>query len=292
MPELPLDIAALEIWLAGREAAFSDIRPGLAKEIIWADPKAKAKTPLGIVYVHGFSASKGEVRPLPDLVAHALGANLFYTRLAGHGRSGAAMAEATVADWQADMIEALAIGARLGERMVLVATSTGAPLCVDALLSHAAHSADVAGVVFLSPNFGIKAKAARLLTGPFAGLLARLIIGRERAFEPRNDLHAAYWTNRYPVEALLPMAALVKQVAAMAFEKASIPALFIASPRDTVVDPERTAAVARRWGAPVVEIDPGEIGDIDGHLPAGDALSPGSTERLAAKIIKWIRNQI
>ncbi|KQV34317.1 MULTISPECIES: alpha/beta fold hydrolase [unclassified Rhizobium] len=288
MPDIPLDASDLETWLTDREAAFSDIRPGLAKEIIWSE--VKEKTPLSVVYVHGFSASKGEVRPLPDLVARALGANLFYTRLAGHGRSGQAMAEATVADWQADMAEALAIGALLGERMVVIATSTGAPLCADAILSPTVNSERVAGVVFLSPNFGIKAKAARLLTGPFSRLLARLIIGKERAFEPRNDLHAAYWTNSYPVEALLPMAALVKRVAAIAFEKASVPALFIASPRDTVVDPKRTADVARRWGGPVTMIDPGEIGDIDFHLPAGDALSPGSTQRLAAELIKWIRN--
>ena len=72
---------------------MKDIRPGLQKEIVWANPATKTKTPLAIVYIHGFSASKGEVRPLPDKVASALGANLFFTRLTGHGEDGAAMAE-------------------------------------------------------------------------------------------------------------------------------------------------------------------------------------------------------
>lgn len=86
-------------YLAKREADVPGIREGLAKEIIWADPAAKAKTPLAIIYIHGFSASKGEVRPLPDKVAAALGANLFYTRLTGHGQDGAAMATASVNAW-------------------------------------------------------------------------------------------------------------------------------------------------------------------------------------------------
>src|SRR5262245_7333243 len=81
-----------EAYLASAEAQVKGIRPGLQKEIVWADLATKRKTPLAIVYVHGFSSSKGEVRPLPDKVAAALGANLFFTRLTGHGQDGAAMA--------------------------------------------------------------------------------------------------------------------------------------------------------------------------------------------------------
>ena len=60
-----------EAYLAREEAAVPDIRDGLEKEIIWANPMVHARTPLAIVYIHGFSASKGEVRPLPDKVADA-----------------------------------------------------------------------------------------------------------------------------------------------------------------------------------------------------------------------------
>ncbi|MDD4273595.1 MAG: hypothetical protein PHG14_07705 [Desulfobacter postgatei] len=38
------------------------------------------------VYIHGFSATRKETAPLSDLVAKTLNANLFYTRLSGHGR--------------------------------------------------------------------------------------------------------------------------------------------------------------------------------------------------------------
>ena len=119
---LPDDISE---FLAQRELQFSDIRPEAAKRIVWAGAPGQ-KTPLAVIYVHGFSASAEEIRPVPDEVAKALGANLFYTRLAGHGRSGDAMAEPLAGDWIEDMAEAMAIGRRLGDRVVVIATSTGA----------------------------------------------------------------------------------------------------------------------------------------------------------------------
>src|SRR5690606_29873075 len=73
-------------WLAANESQVPALRPELAKEILWAFPSSKARTPLSIVYVHGFSASKGEIRPVPDEVANSFGANIFYTRLTGHGQ--------------------------------------------------------------------------------------------------------------------------------------------------------------------------------------------------------------
>src|SRR5690606_28966653 len=63
---------------AQREEIAPGLRPDLASEIIWSYPNSRARTPLAIVYIHGFSASKGEIRPVPDMVATAFGANLFY----------------------------------------------------------------------------------------------------------------------------------------------------------------------------------------------------------------------
>ena len=83
-PDLPDD---LDAYLKQTEARFTDLRPNNEKLIVWADPSKKAKTPLSIIYLHGFSACRLEVAPLCDIVAHDLGANLFYTRLSGHGRS-------------------------------------------------------------------------------------------------------------------------------------------------------------------------------------------------------------
>src|SRR6202007_3384630 len=102
------------------EAEVTDIRPGLQKEIVWADPASRARTPLAIVYVHGFSASKGEVRTLPDRAAAALHANLFYTRLTGHGEDSDAMAKGSINAWVNDYAEAIAIGRAIGDRVIVI----------------------------------------------------------------------------------------------------------------------------------------------------------------------------
>ena len=118
-----------DAYLARQEADVPNLRRNAQKEIVWAYPASRAKTPLAIVYVHGFSAAKAEVRPLPDEVAaRRSGANLFYTRLTGHGRDGAAMEQAAVNDWLNDLAEAVAIGRRIGDRVVVIGTSTGGTL--------------------------------------------------------------------------------------------------------------------------------------------------------------------
>lgn len=279
--------ADVDAWLAGREAAVPGIREGLAKEVVWAFPASKARTPLAIVYVHGFSASKGEVRPLPDKVAQALSANLFYTRLTGHGRDGAAMATASVGAWVNDFAEALAVAERIGERVVVIATSTGGSLAVWAA-NQPQFRDRIHGLVLFSPNFGVRAAGAGLLAGPWGLQIAKLVAGEERGFEPLNEMQARLWTTRYPTEALLPMAALVEIAAAAPVEGATVPALYVLSDDDAVVRSDLTRAIAARWGAPHEIVAVTDSGDPSNHVIAGDALSPGTTDRLAKTVTAWI----
>ncbi|NNF28661.1 MAG: alpha/beta hydrolase, partial [Gemmatimonadetes bacterium] len=96
VPPLDLVLSAPEVdpYLAGREARFEDLTPGTAKSVAWAGAPG-ARTPFAVLYFHGFSATSMEARPLPERMAERLGANLFRTRLTGHGRPGRALAEAT-----------------------------------------------------------------------------------------------------------------------------------------------------------------------------------------------------
>ncbi|KZL20096.1 hypothetical protein PsAD2_01582 [Pseudovibrio axinellae] len=55
-------------------------------------------------------------------------ANLYYTRLTGHDRTGEALAEATLYDRINDLAEAVEIGRQIGEKIIIVSTSTGATL--------------------------------------------------------------------------------------------------------------------------------------------------------------------
>ncbi|MEM7379280.1 MAG: alpha/beta fold hydrolase, partial [Pseudomonadota bacterium] len=175
----PTDI---ETWLAEQEVAVSGIREGVAKEIVWADPGTRARTPLAIVYLHGYSATSAETRPFADNLAAALGANLHFTRLTGHGRDGDAMASARVQDWIDDTAEALAVGRAIGDRVVVVGTSTGGTLATLAAADAAFGRIDA--TVLISPNYRVKAAGSALLTVPFARQLVPLLVGDTREWAP------------------------------------------------------------------------------------------------------------
>jgi alpha-beta hydrolase superfamily lysophospholipase len=287
----PEQVGSLDDWLAEREARVPNLRPGLEKEIVWADPEHRRKTAIAVVYIHGFSASKEETRPLTDQIARELGANIFFTRLAGHGADSEALGAATAEQWLDDVAEALWIGSRIGERTVVIATSTGATLATP-LLADPALSRQVAAAVFISPNFGLKAMGTSLLTAPFARRIAHMMIGAERVVTPVNAAQEKFWTLRYPVEALLPMAALVKAVRRMDLSRVKTPTLFYYSRQDQVVDPGATESVYDAWGGPTAKAMPGPVEDPWRHVLAGDALSPSGTAPAATKITNWLRTQL
>ncbi len=278
----------VEAYLSTSEGLFDDIIEGAQKEVIWAG-EAGAKTALSIVYVHGFSATKEEIRPVPDNVAEALGANLYFTRLAGHGRGGPAMAQASANDWLNDVAEAAAIGRAIGERVVIIATSQGGTMTAMSALDPDVMR-NVAGIVFVSPNFGIADKSATLLTMPFARTFAPWFAGTERSFEPINEGQEKWWTTRYPLEAVFPVVAAVQAAAALPFEVVLTPALFIYSPQDTVVRASEIERVAENWAGPkeIWAVDVGAGDDPAAHVIAGDILSPSLTEPVSARILDWI----
>ena len=270
----------LDAWLATREAVFTDLTPGAQKQIVWAGAKG-ARTPLAVIYLHGFSATLEEIRPLPDDVARALGANLYFARLAGHGRPGAAMGQVVAEDWVTDLDEALAIGHRLGDRVLVIATSTGGTLATLAAIDPA-RAGGLAGVVLISPNYRLRATAVQvMLDAPFVAVWGPLVAGAERSFVPVNADHAKWWTTRYPTAALFPMATLMRHVRAMDPAAARVPALFLASPDDRVVDPATTAAIAAVWGADVVIEQPVLTAADDpwGHVLAGRCCRRGRPRR-------------
>lgn len=278
----------LDAYLLRQEARVPGIRPNLQKSIHWAGARG-ARTEYAVVYLHGFSASKEELRPVPDMVAAELGANLYFTRFTGHGRDEAAMAQATVNDWLNDAAEAVAIGRRLGEKVVVISTSTGGTI-FTILAMDPEQMRNVAGAVMVSPNFGLMAGGARLLTLPLARHFVPLVIGKERRWQAQNPLQEAMWTTSYPSVALLPMAAAVSFARDLPVGIITVPAQFIYAQGDQVVSAEATAEMAARWGARAdVEVMPEDrLGDASRHVLGGNIVSPETTDDLARMILDWV----
>ncbi|WP_259400232.1 carboxylesterase [Roseovarius sp. SCSIO 43702] len=277
------------VYLETVESYHGDIRPGAEKRVVWAGQR-ETRTPLSVVYLHGFSASAAEIRPVPDRVAEALGANLVYTRFRGHGRDGDAMAEGSVKAWMEDAAEALALGRATGERVIVVATSTGASIATVAL-ADAQMSERVAGAVLISPNYGLRHPMAPLLTLPAARHWVPMLAGSRRSFEPRSPEQAAHWTTEYPSVAVFPMAAVVKHARGLDHGAIGVPALFIFSDEDGVVRADMTADVMARWGGETARVIPKSGPDDDPlrHVIAGDIMSPGATDEVTEAIIGWVR---
>ncbi|MFM1909131.1 MAG: hypothetical protein RLZZ591_2808, partial [Pseudomonadota bacterium] len=148
----PGEISLLEGWLKTNEATYADLRPGVAKQVIWQGQPGQ-KAPWAVVYLHGFTATRLETAPLAERVAEQLGASVFYTRLSGHGRSSPqALGEATAQDWLADTVEAVRIGRMLGDKVLVIACSTGATLATWLALHPELTGADAYALV--SPNYG------------------------------------------------------------------------------------------------------------------------------------------
>lgn len=278
-------------FFAQSEAEVPNLRPGAEKRVIWAG-QAGARTQNVVVYIHGFSADAEEIRPVPDLIAKELGANLVFARLKGHGRDGPAMAEPNAGDWMRDTSQALAAAQLLGDRIVVLSTSTGGTLAAAAAVAPDL-SDKVAAMIFVSPNFGVNSPLAPMMTWPAARYWVPVVAGPERGFDPLNDAQARHWTTRYPTTAVLPMAALVKTVRDLDFSATRVPALFWISDDDQVVRPDLTRAVAARWGGPatVKAVTLGPDDDPSAHVLAGDIVSPGQTKTAADAMLAWLRDQ-
>ena len=149
------------------------------------------------------------------------------------------MASSSIKKWITDLYEAIEIGSKIGEKIIIMSTSTGGTLssiaAIDPMLSK-----NILGFIFISPNFGINHKLANLITWPLSKYWLSLIIGKTTKSKARNNLNAKYWTLAYPTNALIPMANFVKKVNEQDFSNVKIPALFYFSLDDKVVRPDKT----------------------------------------------------
>lgn len=285
---VPADLAQLDPWLAAREAAVGDVREGTEKQIVWHGGEVRRR-PLAVVYLHGFSATRQETRPMADLLADALGANLFYTRLSGHGRSGAAMAQASVDDWLEDGREALAIASQLGDEVIVVGCSTGATLATALAMGEELNRSAVKAMVFVSPNFGVANRSARVFLWPLGDLIARVVGGEQREFTPENEAHARYWTTRYPTAAVGTMMRLLQRVERGDPAAMAMPVLSFYSPADQVLNVAAVIALHERFPNPRNRLQAVEgAGDKSQHVLAGDALSPQTSAPLAEQAYQFV----
>lgn len=242
----------LDNYLKSSESKYSDIVDGAQKQVVWNN-NIPVKTKLSIVYLHGFSASAKELDPLIENLSNKLGANTYYTRLRGHGRSDDAMAEATLDDWKTDVLESYRIGKLIGDNVIFIGTSTGATLSTWLIAQNSFNDEDVIANILISPNFAVKSSGTWILKSSMGLWIAKQISGEYRSFTPHNEFHGKYWTERYPIDALQPMVLLLDEVDNLDKSSVKTPHLMVYSPEDKVVDIDKAIETVTQMTNATVE---------------------------------------
>lgn len=201
IPDVPTDLQLLEASIQQSEQNNQNIRPDNQSRIIWYD-SIPQRTEYSIVYLPGFTASWAEGEPVHRELAERYGCNLYLPRLHAHGlKDKDAMLAFDADSLLASAAEALAVGKQLGEKVVLMSTSTGGTLS----LLLAAENPDIAGIIAYSPNIAIANDAAFLLNGPWGLQIARQVYsGEYRTYEASPD-YSRYWNTTYRLEALVEL---------------------------------------------------------------------------------------
>ncbi|MEI8109835.1 MAG: alpha/beta fold hydrolase [Chitinophagia bacterium] len=207
LPQISDTGLALEKYVAELEQQHQ-LKKNNEARIVWANDSIKNSTEYAIVYLHGFSASQEEGNPVHRNIARTFGCNLYLARLAEHGIDTVDALYNFTAErlWESGK-QALAIGKKLGKKVILMGTSTGGTLA----LQLAAAYPEIAGLVLYSPNIAINDPNAWLLNNPWGLQIARLVKGSPYNRINKNDsLYPKYWNNVYRLEATVQLEELLE----------------------------------------------------------------------------------
>ena len=203
MPVVPASPDSLERYIQAMESQHH-LKPDNEARIVWADSSRK-KTPYVLVYLHGFSGSQGEGDPVHRYIAKKYGCNLYLSRLAEHGiDTTEPMVNLTADGYWASAKQALAIGRQLGDKVILMGTSTGG---TQALQLAAAYPDEVAALVLMSPNIAINDPNAWVANQHWGLQLAHMITHSDYIIskEDYGPLYRQYWYPKYRTEAVVAL---------------------------------------------------------------------------------------
>lgn len=297
-PTPPANIEALDSFLTASEAEVPGVLSGASKKIVWATEPSVASD-VAIIYLHGYSSSRQEIDPVPQLVAKELNANLFYTRFKGHGIEGGhdSFKGVTFDDWLADAEEALAIGRTLGRKVIIMAHSNGAAIATFLVQAHQ-HEGDLVATLFVAPNYQPKNKKSTMLANPIGAMMGRWIYGGYygSADEPTIIPESSYphiWSNSQHMDATIALAVGIKRLQKINFENLTVPLFIVASDFDKVVSTPHTHQVFARYGNlhPIQKellilnntSTPGE------HTITGNAKAPSTVETVTSSMVQFVQ---
>jgi carboxylesterase len=216
----------------------------------WSARGVGPRASVGVVVVHGFTASALATRPLGQRLA-AEGYSVEVPLLPGHGTSSRDLARTRYSDWRASVALAVETLARGCDQVVVVGHSMGGTVALD-LAADGTHP--LAGVVTINAlvmeREELIAKVAPLLQYvlPF--------VPRDAAGMPTDDIakpgvseQAYRWVSARAAQSLIAELPRVRRSLA----SITCPALVVTSTEDHTVDPRNGAAIVEGLAAARIE---------------------------------------
>jgi len=240
--------------------------------IIWATPYAK--TPYSMVYLHGHGASQEEGDPIHEGLAHRYGCNLFLSRLEGDGMiTDEPLLDVDPVKWMQSAMDAIEVGAAMGDKVILVSCSTGSTL---GLYLEATHPGLVAAHIMLSPNIDLYDPKSFILDQHWGLQLARKVIGGDNYSWETPSGAQQYWYTTYRIESLVTMKSMIDQTMKVAtFHKIEDP-VFMAyyyrdeQHQDMTVSVKQMKKMYDQLGTPAALKKSVALADAETHIIASD----------------------
>ena len=222
--DLSVGLEQVENYVAEQEAKIPNIKLDNESEIVWVD--SVRKTEYAIVYLHGYSASKGEGEPIHRDIAKKYGCNLYLPRLFQHGlKDEDAFLALTPKGLVESAKEAVAVGKLIGEKVILMSTSTGSTLSIFL----AAEDPSIHSLVMMAPNIELADPTSHLVNERWGKQILRTVVGGDyRSWEAPEEAKQ-YWTTKNRIEGLIALRTLMDETMTdETFAKIDIPVIIAA----------------------------------------------------------------
>jgi len=227
--QVAIEEAAMDLQLLSQEINNSEkntdfLKPDNESRILFAD-SIPQKTEYCLLYIHGFSASPQEGYPLNVDFPKRYGMNAYIPRLHAHGlETGQNLLNMTPDLLIESAKQALKIARQLGNKVILMSTSTGGTLSL--ILSAA--NPDIYGIILYAPNIEMADDKTKILTFPWGLQIGKMVGGEMIEYPDDPPMVQKYWQSTYRLEAVAYLQSLVENTMTMrTFEKVQQP-LFLA----------------------------------------------------------------
>ena len=285
---IPSDIG-LDVYLKNSEISLGDVPEEAQKKIIWSNEE-KNKTEIAIAFLPGFSTTNFQQKEFFDKLSKELDANIFLSRLSGHGREYPGSKQMSAENYLKDTSEAIEIAKRIGKKVILIGYSLGGALTTAASFDEKL-SKDLHGVVLFATTNVEKLRKISLWFYAMSFLDKINHDCNDYINDQKKYDCTKYSTNVFETSDGVQGGHIMSAVAEKDFSTNKVPALSFFDYDDDVLNSYETEKRLNKWGnkkSKIVIIESGEK-DITQHFIVG-FLNPELDEFYIEEISNWINN--